>query len=113
MKAITRSDPGPTSPRPAREPHPVQDRSVGKGRPGMSILRNAAGRWFRTIAVALAFIPVVGLLSTAAETEKSTARAEVQAKKAKRAREALASLKSLDEAVKKERRGESSASPKV
>src|SRR3954451_20128526 len=109
MAAITRPDPEPTSPRPARGPFPVLDRSVGKGRPGMSTLRSAGGRWSRTIAVALAIIPVVGLLSTAAETEKAAARAGVQAKKAKRAREALASLKSLDEAVKKERRGESSA----
>jgi len=46
----------------------------------MSILRNAGGRWSRTIAVALAFIPVAGLLSTAAETGKVAARAEVQAK---------------------------------
>jgi hypothetical protein len=55
------------------------------------------------IAVAMVIVPILGLLAPAAETKMAAARAE---NKVQKAREVLASLKTLDVAVKKEKNPE-------
>src|SRR5438067_2013919 len=76
----------------------------------MTASRDGWGRWYRTIAVAMVIVPIPGLLAPAAETKKAAARAE---NKVQKAREVLASLKTLDLAVKKEKNPETPSKTKL
>ena len=69
----------------------------------MSGIRNRWAKGYQVIAVAGLIVAVLGLFAPAAEpTTTEAAKGEAKVKKAKKARETLASLKTLSEATKKD-----------
>ena len=69
----------------------------------MSGIRNRWAKGYQVIAVAGLIVAVLGLFAPAAEpTTTDAAKGEAKVKKAKKARETLASLKTLSESTKKD-----------
>jgi hypothetical protein len=65
----------------------------------MTVSRRRGASWHRAIAVGLIVVPLLALLAPAAETTKAAVKDQAKGKKA---REALASLRTLNEAVRKD-----------